>query len=117
MVKNFTNEITNIRIDVNSMAKYFKDELKTLKNSVKNIETDIDEMEDEFGEFAKEIDKNSKATENNKNNSEADYFSKLISDDFTEREARLLESIEQLLAKRLNSQNVKPKRKKILGIF
>ena len=88
-----------------------------LKNSVKNIETDIDEMEDEFGEFAKEIDKNSRATENNKNNSEADYFSKLISDDFTEREARLLESIEQLLAKRLNSQNVKPKRKKILGIF
>ena len=108
-----------MRVDVNTMARYFRDEIKVLKNSIKDINNNIDAMEDEFGEFAKEIDKNSRATENNKNNSEADYFSKLISDDFEEREARLLENIEQLLAKWLDTDQAKAKqkRKKILGIF
>ncbi|OCR86951.1 hypothetical protein CFT12S00416_08940 [Campylobacter fetus subsp. testudinum] len=110
-IAKFGKEIEKLRLDINVLAKYTKDQLALVKREIVKLSSDLDKMEDNVVDIAsKTIANNSKANATLSENSP--YINNLILDDLDEREKRLFEAVEQLINDKLQY-----KRKKFFGIF
>ncbi|HDX6248307.1 TPA: hypothetical protein RPW15_001872 [Campylobacter fetus subsp. venerealis] len=116
-------EFKDTRADLNTMAKYFKDDNTRLKKAVEGLNDDLQRIDEAVGSLiddVEELNEKLNALESFGGGSGGNVsgnYSRAIFDDMADRDAKLVENVQQVINGALMQVKNSSKRRKILGIF